>query len=82
MRIATLIGKSLSGDLIGLGIAEGAKLDELVGRYNAIVASKGRVPATDKRAKDLLLSELHLLANATSGGELKARRRFNHPVVA
>jgi hypothetical protein len=78
MRIASLIGKTISGDLIQLGAAEGGQLDALVGKYNAITAGRGKVK---DGKRDLLIAELHLLATATAGGELKARRKFNHPEV-
>lgn len=73
MRIASLVGKTVSGDFINLGIADAIGIDALVGKYNGIVAAGGKLGSGKK---DVALVEMYLLANNTSGGELKARRRF------
>lgn len=80
MRIASLVGKMATGDLISIGLAEGNTIDELLAKYREIVESNGKLV---QGKRELHLSEMHLLASATAGGEMKARRRFQSlkPVV-
>lgn len=70
MRIATLIGRTVSGDLISLGIAEGNAIDSLLRKRVEIIERGGIVN------DDVRLSEIRILATATPGGELRGRARF------
>ena len=74
MRIVTLVGRdSVSGDLIPVGVAESAGVEDLMALRKAIKDANGRF-AYGKR--EIKLSELVCLANHTSGGELKTRLKF------
>jgi hypothetical protein len=74
MRIASLVGRLQTGDLVNLGIADASTIDGLVAKYRVITEAGGKA----KQGKqDIKLSEMWLLATNTGGGELKARRRFN-----
>ena len=73
-RIVDLIVKDDHGNWSSLGISEsGEGVNSLIRKYNELIASAGII----KRGKqEVKLSEMRLLANKTSGGELKAMRKF------
>jgi len=74
-RIATLLGKDAkSGSWSSFGVAEGGEeLSKLVAQYNQLRSSGGILR---KGKTEMKLSDVRLLASATSSGELKAKLRF------
>lgn len=69
-RIATIIGRDVSGNLLSLGVADGAELQPLVEKYKTMggILKQGK--------NEVRLSEIRLLCSGVAGGELKARRIF------
>jgi hypothetical protein len=76
MRLATLIGRTEANVLECLGIGEGNDITKLVELRDKIVAAGGLIKSGKE---EVHLSELRLLSNATSGGELKGAMRFRTP---
>ena len=73
-RIASLVGKSVTGDLVSLGMATGEGINDLLAMYKSLRGGTGLL----KRGKsDIQLTEVRLLANNTAGGELKGPLKFN-----
>jgi len=71
-RIVTLLGKEVkSGNWSSFGIADGGEAtNKLVGLYKSLRTNGGVIK---KGKTEVKLSEIRLLANNTSGGELKAK---------
>lgn len=73
-RFASLVGKTVTGDLIPLGVADGNGITALIDKYVAIRTDGTGVVSRGKQ--EVKLSEMRLLASGTAGGELKGRVCF------
>jgi hypothetical protein len=71
-RIASLVGLTKGGDLLQLGVAGDNQLQTLKDKCQAIITAGGVVEHGGKRP--VSLSEIHLLANHTSGGYMRMWR--------
>ena len=72
-RTAILVGKTESGDLLAIELAEGQRINELLATREKLRASGGLLR---KRNAEVKLTEVLCLANHTAGGELKAALKF------
>ncbi len=76
MRIAALIVKERD-KWRSEGVAEGRDIVKLISRYKDIVSTDGVVSKAKGKVKEVKIDEMRLLSTGTSGGELKAVRRFH-----
>ncbi len=73
-RIASLVGITDSGDLVSVGIGNTPEtITKLVEQRQNIREAAGLFR---RGSRELRLTELHLIATATAGGELKGRLKF------
>ena len=72
-RIVTLMGKTMSGDLLPIAWGAGASINGLMIKRDEIRQLEGLVKI---KKDEVQLSELITMATDTAGGEFKGRLRF------